>query len=427
VPQYGISPAGFSIKPLTQILADYQASWLANVDATADLSPTTPEGQILGIIANNDAELWELAQAGWNAFNRQAVEGAGLDALGALTGTPREGASYTQVVGSLTLAAGTYAAGALVASVAGNASLTFANVLAVTSTGGVNTVLMQAQTVGPTPSINPGTLTVISTPVMGWTAVTNAVAQSQLGAVAQSDTSYVVLQIEELAGEGASNASATQAALVALGASLVPPVNVTAEVFENTSNAPIVLGSLTLPANTFAPIVYEPTGALAALPALIAQTIYNNKPAGIASYGTTTGTVVDPVLGNILVQYTIPTAVPIFVTATVVLRPGFALPGVGGITAAIQAALVAAAIAPTPEGGVPPAGQLTPGSPVIGSQLEAVIMSVPGILDMSGLLFGTTATPATSTPIAISPTNVATIAASTAATNILVVQSSGPL
>lgn len=416
MPTWGVTPAGFALKPLSFILADYQSAWLANVDPEANLAPTTPEGQILGILANADSELWELAQAAWNAYDREDVEGAGLDNLGDLQGAPREGESFTQVFCTLTISAGSapYAPGSLIANVAGVPALTFSNLAAVTSamiSGGVATVLMQATTIGPTPTVNPGTLTQITSPVTGWTAITNPSYQSQLGANEETDSAYIVRQIQEIAGEGSSNASATAAALIALGAAQTPPITVTCEVLENTTDVPLVFGSLTLPPHSFAAIVYDPSATLT--PAQIGAVVYANKPPGIASYGTTLATIADPVLGQVTVFYTAPTAVPLFINAVIVLRPGYTL---AGVQAAIQAALVAAAVAPTPPSGAAPAGQLLPGSPVIGSQLAGVIMGVPGVFDLQALTFGTSASPTNTLPLPVSPTNIATVLA----TNIAV-------
>src|SRR5579862_7725675 len=100
---YGPTPAGFALKPVSAILADYQAAWLADVDPTADLSATAPEGQILGIMSDADAQIWEIMQAAYDAYNREAAEGAALDNLGDLEGAPREGQSFTQVLCTLGL------------------------------------------------------------------------------------------------------------------------------------------------------------------------------------------------------------------------------------------------------------------------------------------------------------------------------------
>lgn len=91
-------------------------------------------------------------------------------------------ATSTQVLCSVTLAAGTYAAGALQASVPSGTQV-YQNVNPVTSPGGVVTgVLFQAVVPGPTTTLAPATLTHMVSNVTGWTAVTNPAGPTQLGA-----------------------------------------------------------------------------------------------------------------------------------------------------------------------------------------------------------------------------------------------------
>ncbi len=430
MPSWGVTAAGFTVKPLSAILSDMQAAALASIDPAYDLSPATPDGQMLGIVAAQAASGWELLQIAFNQYNREDVEGAGLDNLGDITGTPREGESYTQVYATLVFGsgavAGPYAPGAFIANVAGNASLTFANLNTVTLAGGVQTltVLMRAQTIGPTPTINIGTLTVITTAVTGWASVNNIAVQSQMGLSAELDAAYGPRQEQDLAAQGSCNPSATAAAIVQMGASQQPPITLSVAVVENTRNAESVIQGIDLPGHSYAPVIYDGgTGWAAANPSLIAAVVYAQKPEGILSVGSTSATLTDPVLGLQVVSWTLPTGMPLYVSATVVPRAGV---GWAALSTAIQSALVAAAVAPTPANGVPPAGQLVPGSPVIGSQLEAIIMGVPGMFDVQALTFGFSASPLASTPITLPASEVATILGTTAATNIVLVQGTYP-
>lgn len=436
---WGPTPAGFVAKPLAQCLADLQAQWLANVDPTADLSPTTPEGQILGIIAQNEADLWELGQAAWNAYNREDVEGAGLDNLGDLAGVPREGPSFTQVFCTLGISAADapYLPGTLVASVQGNGSLTFSNYVTVTAamiSGSVATsVLFQAQVAGPTGSINPGTLVNITTPVTGWTSITNPKSQSQLGQNTELDDPYAIRQQQEIAADGAATPPATVAALYALLATTYGNAGETgpysAKYFQNTGPVPLTIGTLVLPPHTFTVVVYDPnalvpvTGPATASPTSgigsIAATVWQNKPAGIQSTGNTFAVVVDPTLGSQTIYFTTPAGVALSMNATIAIYPGQTWDdgAGGGVKGAIITALVAAAIQPTPSTGLPPVGQFVPGTPVASSQLEGVIMGVPGVFEVQALTFGGpgfAGSPSSTTNTAlipVSPTQVATLVA----------------
>lgn len=434
MPVWGVTPAGFVVKPLANILEDMQQQVLQTIDPAFDLSPQTPDGQMLGIVANTAAPLWELLQVCWNQYNRNDTEGQGLDNLGDLTGTPREGSSFTQVFCNLTISAAhaPYPAGSLVAFVTGSPSFTFSNqsqVLASQITGGVaNGVLFQAQTIGPTASVNPATLVNIATPVTGWTAITNPAGQSQEGANAELDPAYVERQAADVAAQGSCNPSATVAAIAELGAAQSPPVTLTATVFENETSppVPVTIGGLTLQPNQYAVFVYDGgTGWLSvtANQQLVGQVLWNNRPSGNQAIGAIGVTIQDPVLGQQSIAFSIPTSLPLFIVATVAIRANQSWTN---IQQNIQSALVAAAVAPTPSNGVPPSGQLAPGSAIIGSQLESVIMGVPGVLDVQSLTFGLSASPVNTAPIPIAINQVATILQPTVATNVVLIQGIAP-
>ena len=268
MPAYGSTAAGYVTKPLSAILADMQAQVLATIDPAYDLSPDSPDGQMLGIVANAAASCEELVQVAYNQFNREDVEGAGADNLGDLTGTPREGGSYSQVYMNLVVNVGTftsypYAPGSLVFNVAGATSFTFSNANTITSAmllgSTLPNILFQAVTIGPTATVQANTLTQITTPVTGLLGGTNPSALSQMGANAELDPAYVARQEADLAAEGSCTMSATAAALNVLGAAQQPPVTLVCNVLENTLNTPQLLDGVTVPAHSYAAYVYAPT------------------------------------------------------------------------------------------------------------------------------------------------------------------------
>ena len=491
MPAYGSSAAGFVSKPLSAILSDMQNDVLATIDPAFDLSPDTPDGQMLGIVANQAAQGWELAQIAYNQFNREDVEGAGLDNIGDLTGSPRESGSFSQVYMNLTVDPGSftafpYASGSLLFNVAGSSSFTFTNAATITSAmlagSTLANILFQASTIGPTSTVNPGTLTVITTPVTGLLSGTNPEGLSQMGNDAELDTAYAPRQEADLAAEGSCTMNATAAALNKLGAAQTPPVTLIVNVLENPENFSQVLDGVTVPAHRYAPYVYAPTNpdwlfvplggtahvingsatvtfsapqslafgqllsfdsqpdisyyAAAATSSsttctltteyngtttvaanatqlgigapLIAQVIYDNKPAGIKSFGTTGVDIDDPIFGPQLQSYSIPTEVPVYFAIQVAVRTGVTF---STVQAAIAAAMVAAAVAPTPGSGVPPVGQLAPGASVIGSQFTAICQNVPGVVDVQVMKFDITPSPTNTAPLSFPATQVPTIPA----------------
>jgi hypothetical protein len=142
---YGITPAGFAIKPFAAILSDIQNAELATMDAALDLAPTGPLGQLNGIMANALSQLWEILATCYNSNNRQAAEGAALDNIGDEVGVPRELASYTQVLCTLTFSGtSVYPPGTLVANVNGNTALAFSNLVQITGAPTVTGAIFQA-------------------------------------------------------------------------------------------------------------------------------------------------------------------------------------------------------------------------------------------------------------------------------------------
>lgn len=439
MPSFGITPAGFVVKPTSAILSDMQqAVWASpQFSPDLDLSPQTPDGQMLAVVANAAGSIWELLQVAFNQMNREDAEGAALDNLGDIIGVPREGETYTQVycTCALSSADAPYAAGSLVANVNGQPAQTFSNVASVQAsdiTSGSATVLFQATAIGPTPAPAPGTITQITSPVTGWTSVTNplqgadnALGYTSLGQAEEADAAYGPRQASEVAVDGSCNPSATVAAIEQLGASQQPPVTLTASIVVNTTQAAIVSGGVTIQPTQYAIFVYDPTGWLglsAANLAALGQIIWNNRPAGNLDVGTTQIQVQDATLGQQTVTYTPVVPEPLYVSATIAVLPGQVF---ANVAAAVQTALITAAVAPTPASGIPPAGQLAPGAPVIGSQLSAVISGVPGVADVKALTFGFSSSPSNTTPITVPANEVATITQANIA-NIVITQGSYP-
>jgi len=109
----GLTPTGFVPKTTEDVRGENVAQILADVDATLDLSDAEPMGQVVGIEAGSDAELWELVTAIYDGLDPDNAEGDQLDAVGALRGIPRKGEAKSFVLVDCTLAVGTYAIGAL--------------------------------------------------------------------------------------------------------------------------------------------------------------------------------------------------------------------------------------------------------------------------------------------------------------------------
>ncbi len=79
---YGISPSGFSRKPLTIILAELEAALITEFGPGVVQTSQSPLGQINGIFSEAAAKHWELAEDIYQSLDPDQAEGVRLDILG---------------------------------------------------------------------------------------------------------------------------------------------------------------------------------------------------------------------------------------------------------------------------------------------------------------------------------------------------------
>lgn len=406
---WGVLPTGFSMKPQPQIQQDLVTNVLATVDAALDTSPVEPLGQLIGVFSEALAEVWEVAAACYEGIDRDNAEGDQLDNIGTLTGSLREAPTASQVFCSVTLAAGTYGPGALVAAVSSTGPMTtevpsvgvqFSNVNAVTSPGGIVTgVLFQALVTGPT--VAPaGWLTTQAAPVTGWTAITNP-SDASVGTNLQDDTDYRATQEQELTAGGGSTLPSVTAALLELFTAfglVAASVNVLENV--NLTTDPATL----LPGKSFEVFVYAGLGSFSANQlSQIAQTIWNEKPAGIQLVGTTTIVIFDTQGVQRSVPFSVVSSLAIYVIMTVIFSAATSTNGSqAAVSAGLGGAIQALARGETVAGDVlPPAtpGVLVPGGTVYGGPIAAAAIEAGGIVNVVVTLIGTAPNPVNAAPI----------------------------
>ncbi len=280
----GLTPTGFVATTVTEEVADLNAKVLANVDGSLDLSPDQPIGQLIGIFAEKFAEIMELGATVYNAINPNAAEGQLLVNDCALSGTIPQVATYSTVVASLTLNAGTTVTAGATAAVLNQPTNTWVLLANATNSGGTTAVItatFRSNLPGPFVA-NAGTLTVIGTPTIGWLAVTN-LADAFAGNPADTDTTLRQRRQIELAGEGSGDLDAIKAAVIKVAGVIQ------ALVFENTS---LVTDATGLPGKAFRVVIWDGPG-MSADNTAIAQAIWNHKPTGILSFGGTSANATD--------------------------------------------------------------------------------------------------------------------------------------
>jgi hypothetical protein len=367
---WGVQTNGFVVPTAHDILLALESDELGYVDPNLDIDADSPQGQANGIFAAQLALAWEAIGALEAARSRDGAEGALLDEQGKLTGTARDGARATVVPCQLALEAGTLIEQDALASIVGHPELTFyPNVDEISgftapATGSYNISFVCTQT-GPI-VVSPSTLTVITTPISGWTSITNAAA-GVTGAEVATDAQARQEQEADLMQAGSSTAQAIQAALPYDAELLtgVPGV-LSCSVLENYGDYTDENG---LPGHSIEVVIYNDSTED---PDAIAAAIWAEKPAGIVTYGALSGSYTD-VNGTVqTVRYSKTAARPVYLVYTLTKGAGYV-----GDTA-VKAAIVAAMIAKYTE----------TGADVNALHAHALPLALTGVLDVTAFALG---------------------------------------
>lgn len=94
---YGLTTEGLLTKTLGLIRDDINAAIRQAFGASVKLDDQSIFGQLVGIIAERIAQLWELSAAIYSSQDPDSASGSALEALAALTGTLRQQATYSVV------------------------------------------------------------------------------------------------------------------------------------------------------------------------------------------------------------------------------------------------------------------------------------------------------------------------------------------
>lgn len=303
---YGISSEGFKRKRLDQLLEELNSEVKSIFGDNFNVSPESPDGQINGTISESNANLWEIAEESYNAFNPSAATGVTLSNLVQLNGITRLPATPSRVQLSLTGTAGTIIPiGSLVST--NDTSDQFSTEVQITLDGAGNgSVFANAVEDGPISGLS-GTVTEIDTPITGWSSVTNS-ADAQLGTNEETD-------VELRARRERSVARDAQAIIDAIFAAVanVPGVTQTV-VLENDTDSVDANG---LPPHSFQVIV------VGGVDEDIADVIWLKKPAGILSFGDITTQIIDSQGIPHDISFSRPTTVDVYVEVDLTTFPEY--------------------------------------------------------------------------------------------------------
>jgi len=297
---YGVSSTGFKRKRLNLLLEELNSEVKAIFGDNFNVSPESPDGQINGVVSESNANLWEIAEEAYNAFNPKAAAGTTLSNLVQLNGITRLAATRSHVELTLTGDSGTVIPeGSLIStSDTGDELSTDVSV----TIDGTGNAIVQATALefGPITMLA-GTITEIDNPVTGWDTVNNT-ADAIEGTNEESDPDLRARRQRSVARDA-------QAIIDGIRAAVENIDNVTqAVVLENDTDAVDGNG---LPAHSFQVVVSGGADID------VADIIWLKKPAGIQAFGDITEQIIDSQGVSHDISFSRPTAVTIYVEVTI--------------------------------------------------------------------------------------------------------------
>lgn len=379
---FGVTETGFVRKTLAEIKADLEAGWRLIFGSNTDLTPSTPDAQIIGLLAGSLDEAWQAAAGVYSSMRPSQAAGQSLSDIVQFNGITRQDGTSSTVVATVTTT--------------GSITLTTAHRFATGSgaqfrpfAGGIyannDTVLMIAVEIGPIP-VGVGDLTQIVTPVANLTSITNVASNFSTGTLDESDSDL-------RARQAVSTENSAINILEALYASLAQISGVTSVRIYVNSTAATVGGR---PAKSYEVVIQGGANAT------IATTIWQNHPAGIEVYGTTTQNIIDSQGNTQAMKFTRPSSMMIYVDVT--KSPTADYPATGDDD--IKQAIVDYA-----EGRLIPGLGFGIGDDVFASLLYTPINSVAGH-HVTALLVDDVNPPVSAADIAIGETQIAAFATS---------------
>lgn len=295
-----MSSSGFAIKRLPEIKTELEAEVRSIVGADATLLPDSVEGQLISSFALIYSELWEALEQVYSAFNPNSVTGQALDNLVFLNGLTRLPSAPSNVVLTLLgLDTTVVPAGSIVSHSVSGAE--FVTEVEVTIPVSGNITVSAVSKFDGAVEATVGTLSVVETPVNGWTGVYNLL-DANLGRLAETDSELRVRRLRSLLLAGSSSLES----ILSKVASVDGVTSVTG--VENFTDVTDPLG---LPPHSFSIV------ALGGTDESVANAIWEKKPVGIQSNGTTLVSILDIYNNAHDIRFTRPTSVPIHVRATV--------------------------------------------------------------------------------------------------------------
>lgn len=390
-----LDDSGLTIKTTAEHLTDFVADWRAEFGAGTDVSSDSPDGVILRVFAQREAEVDEAIQAAYQAIDPDSAAGAALDNLLSILGLTRNAATYSRILSAGVTLTGTPAtvvpAGTQFRVSATGATFALDEDKTIGG-GGTVTGTATATATGPKAAAV-GALTTIVTPVAGLSSVTNTV-EATLGTDEESDEEARARRTASLSAAGRSTPDSIHARI----ADLDGVTSVT--VIENNTDSTVS----SQPPHSFQVVVLG--GAVQD----IVDEIWASKPAGIAMYGTSNSTTTDAAGDTQTVYYTRPTSVRVYVKSVLTVDADFPSDGTTQVKERILYRLANGLTESEVDAGDVTTGQGLVGEDVLSGLVVRGIYEVPGVVSHTGPFIEDASPPTATGNFSIGATEVATFA-----------------
>lgn len=354
--QYGVTDNGFVRKPLSVIIDSLNSRYTAAFGSTFDTSPESPDGQVIGITADEIDQCWNMAQLSYNAYRPGAVEGVGLDNVCELTNTKRYVDKHSQTT---VLLSGTQGSNVPAGSIVSDGTMEFETQTDTQIPGDATAIATQPGEY----YVAPNTVNkIVTTGISGWTGVNNPDV-GQTGITYETDVQLRARRDKTTAVSGSATVESVYAALADLNLTYI-------RIRDNDTGVPIG----TQPAGTIWVVVDGGTKND------IARRIYSAKTGGVPTFGTETIDIADSKGYPHTINFSRSSPQEIYVKGTFKRRPGS---NISSNDAATQ--LKDATVAYL--------NSLSPGESVLWSNMFQPLMEATKNLEVDTLFIGITANP----------------------------------
>ena len=297
---YGVTAEGFVPKPLTAIIADLEAEAIVQYGPDIDLTNTSPTKKFIEVIASEQSILWDALEETFGSAFLDFASGASLGYATSIIAFVRTAAIKATGQVTFTGTNGTIVPAGTSIQTSGSDPVIFTTDVAGTVAGGVIAVAATASVAGVDGNVSSATITVLTSPISGISSVTNASAFTG-GTDTETDAAYRNRIKVSLSASGSATLDAIRAGVLQVSGVT------SASIVENDTTAPV--GGI--PAKAFEVTVLGGTDNA------VAQGIFDEKPAGIESFGAESGTAQDSAGNNYTIDFQRATEILIYVSATV--------------------------------------------------------------------------------------------------------------